>query len=111
MSIPNGRGTLAPLPQARHRHVTGQEKIIVNTLFENAINSRDIIALKQLLEDNDQPLAGIMSFACGSGDVAIVRALATAWQGKAGGAIGAHGMEAVLMNKDRAMFCLLIKLR
>ena len=80
-----------------------QDEIVKATWDKNKL------IIKHILNNNCQAVPGVMSAACSTGDVEIVELLANAWKGQAGGAIGGHGMDSVLMNKDENMFKCIVR--
>ena len=71
---------------------------------------QNIDVVKHMLHYKCPPVSGVMSAACGTGNVEMVRLLANAWKGLPGCAIGGHGMDSVLQNKDVKMLKCLIGL-
>lgn len=69
--------------------------------------NKDVIAT--VIQNGCKALPGVMSAACGAGDVEIVEMLAKAWEGQPGCAIGGQGMEAVIDRKNKEMFMCIVR--
>lgn len=80
----------------------------INKWLLDAAWAQDREVIEHALKHGCPAVAGVMSAACSSGNVAIVELLADAWAHHEGCAIGAHGIEDVLDKKDYNMFkCLM----
>ena len=75
----------------------------------DAVEKQNVQSVRHILDHGCQALPGIMTAACFTGNIEIVEMLAKAWKGQPGGAIGGHGMDAVLDRHDKDMFYCLIR--
>lgn len=66
---------------------------------------QDVDTIRRIIEK----VVLLFLVACATGNIEMVEMLANAWKGQDGGAIGGHGIDAVLEKHDKEMICFLVR--